>query len=103
MYPDVEMDSKASVLDYLTAVMGCINILGNSEMTHLEFQNLRLLPDDAYYRFNYGKKNPDGSWADPIPMDDPSGMPLLKDETKQYMKSEAGRVAQCARKLAGLN
>ena len=103
MNPDVEMDSQDSVLDYLKAIPACINILGNSELTHLEFQNLRLLPDGVYYRFNYGKKNPDGNWADPIHMDDPSGMPLLKDETKQYMKSEAGRVAQCARKLAGLN
>ena len=79
-------------------------MLSNAQVAHLEFQNLRLLPDDVYFRFNYGKKDPNGIWEEPIDLDDCSGMPLLQDETKQYMKTEEEeRVAQCAKKLAGLN
>lgn len=113
MSPDVKIDAQPSLLSYLTPsklealkVLGpaSIYLLTNGELAHLSFQNLQLLADDSYYRFNFGEKNQDGSWKEPMQMDNWKGMHELQQKTQQYVqKDEAERVDQCAKKLTGLS
>ena len=100
MSSDVGISSQASLWSYISAGLAAKNMLGNSELAHLEFQNLRLLPDDSYYRFNFGEKKEDGSWKDPIPLDDYQDMKDLQKNTQEYMEqNEVARAGQCAKKL----
>lgn len=111
MSPDVKIDGKPSATSYILPhaaealkVLGAASIylLTNGELAHLGFQHLLLIPDDAYYRFNFGEKNPDGSWKAPMQMDNWEGMHELERKTQDYLlkESEAERVNRCAKRIA---